>query len=236
MVTVLHLPQEGRRSAVGPDRRTPPPSFFVGIACSAESFTASLYRSGPRALEELLPTTAHLENSAEGFRKLEGWLDEHDVIAPLSIVCIAGGGAHAEHLCYRLDNRGWSVTVESHGEVTRNIDPREGSDGALSARVAEYAWRFHDRLASWAPNDLIVEQVRTLISVGDLFSTHKRANHQMLATLRRRYLDIPEARTIHEEMIAALDRQIERTSAEIRNLIAAHPTLGPAAAERFAGL
>jgi transposase len=197
-------------------------TFYIGIDPAAESFAAAI--AAPT--QSLKAVKDDFANSAEGFAVFEQWLATHHVVAQQAIVCVENTGVYSEHLCYWLHSRGWAVVLEHPQRLKGSFTLRSKTDALDAQQIAEYAWRYVDRLVRWQPSDAIVAQVEVLLATREQLSGQLTANRNALQAVQRRYVDTPAARAAHTQMIAYLKEQLKTIDAEIRRLIYEHPTIG----------
>lgn len=170
-------------------------------------------------------------NEPTGFGRLTKWLADRGAAPGRSIVCMEATGVYSEALCYFLDERGYRVAVEDALRIKRGFKTTANkTDPADSRQIAEYAARYEDRLRFWRPNEAIVEQVKTLLSMREQLVRERGAKRNMLHALKRKAVkrkavQTPAARRLVEEMIAYLGSQIQKVEAAIRRLIRSRPAL-----------
>jgi transposase len=194
---------------------------FIGIDCAAESFAAALYRAGTG----IVTTIDAIDNTIDGYQRLEQALQSHGCQTTSSIICVEATGVYCEHLCYWLHSRGWAVVLEAPAKVKRSFHARAKTDRLDAQQIAEYACRFADQLQPWLPNDAIVEQIGVLLSTREQLSGQLTANRNALKAVERKYIDTPAARRIYTEMIGLLKDRLKQIEQEIKRLISSHPTL-----------
>jgi transposase len=198
-----------------------PYQHFIGIDSAAETFAAAIYHAEQKVRAAVDP----IANTPDGFVTFEHWLHTHAVDPRTTVICVEATGVYCEHLCYWLHTRGWQVTVVSPHKVKRSSDRRAKTDLLDAQQIAEYAWRYHDKLVTWQPNDAIVEQISVLLSTREQLSGQLTANRNALKAVERKYIDTPAARRIYSETIAHLVERIKQLDGEIKQLIDNHPTL-----------
>lgn len=197
------------------------PTLFIGIDPAADTFTAALYHPDNGVIATLGP----ISNDHEGFSAFEQGLLGHGCTAGSTMICVESTGVYAEHLCYWLHSRHWRVALESPVKLKKSFHARAKTDEIDAQQIAEYAWRYTDRLELWQPNDAIVEQMGVLLGMREQLGSQLTANRNALKAVERKYVDTPAARQIYGEMIVYLKERIRTIDTEIRRLINDHPTL-----------
>ena len=99
------------------------------------------------------------------------------------------------------------------------------SDELDSGRIAEYGYRFQDKLRPWQPHEAVVEQIKVLLSTREQLVQQKTALKNTRSSLRHKYIQTPTANLSLEHLIDQLKEQIRLLEAEIKRLIEAHPTM-----------
>lgn len=195
--------------------------FIIGIDVAADTFTAALYRD----LRQGCSATAEFANKNDGFEELADWLTGHEVTAEETLICIENTGVYSEALCYWLDEQDYAVALVAPYRVWKSAEDGPKNDRIDSERVAEYALRYRDRLRLWQPHEDVVEQIKTLLSTREQLVEQRTATKNVLRALRRKVVQTPTATQALEATVAHLSQQIEAIMAEMRRLIAQHPTM-----------
>lgn len=196
-------------------------THFIGIDPSADSFMAARYTTG--GLQGQVESFA---STAEGIDTFLAWLIEHGCSATSSWICIENTGVYSEVLLYQLHAAGWPVALVEASVVYRKMGKGRAKTDALdSERIAEYAYRFEDKLRPWEPHTAVVEQIKVLLSTREQLVQQKTALINTRTSLRRKYIQTPAANLSLEHLIDQLKEQIRRLEEEIKRLIEAHPTM-----------
>lgn len=199
------------------------PRYFVGIDIAADTFTVAIHQS------KVKPVT--LSNSGEGFEELLRWLKANNVNSSNATVCMEATGVYTEQVCYFLHSKGFCVAVEAPQKVRRAfINDIYKNDSVDSLRIAEYAYRFHDKLPTWTPSEDIVEQVKTLLTTREQLTGHLVANQNALKAVERKHVKTPLAEKVYLSSMKHIREQIKLIDKELENLISNHPTIGQATA------
>ena len=192
---------------------------FIGIDPSAETFTAARFSEG--ALEG---SPCSFETSPEGIEAFLTWLDEQG--SSEGWICVENTGVYSELLLYHLHQSPWSLALIEPIVVHRKMGKSKGkSDELDSGRIAEYGYRFQDKLRPWQPHEAVVEQIKVLLSTREQLVQQKTALKNTRSSLRHKYIQTPTANLSLEHLIDQLKEQIRLLEAEIKRLIEAHPTM-----------
>ena len=211
------------------------PTFYLGIDVASETLAASLIRGPGRAVAG--PRT--FANDPDGFAALAAWLDEQGARSADVLVCLEATGVYGEALCYWMHDHGFRLAVEDAAKLRvedaaklhRAMPVAAAKTDALDARrIADYAARFLDELRPWTPAEAVVEPVQTLLTMREQLTRERTAKQNALHVLRRKHHPTPLAIRIASDAVAYLEERVTEIDAEVRRLVSAHPTLGPAVA------
>lgn len=196
--------------------------LYVGIDPASETFAASVY-SGPGQCRTAPQPFA---NTLEGIVALEHWLRDEGVPLDQAHFCIENTGVYSETLCYELHERGHRLSLLDPRAITKAFrDGQPKSDPLDSQKIAEYGFRYRDKLVIWQPQEIIIEQVRVILSTREQLVQQKTATQNTRSTLSRKVIQTPAANRALEETLAHLAAQIETLEKELRRLIRSKPSL-----------
>lgn len=193
--------------------------YFVGIDPAAESFVATV-----RTAEAEVVCPKRFDNSSEGIAALADWLKEASLRRAETLVCVENTGVYSELLCYELDAAGYAVSLLDPHKVWKAFGDGPKTDPIDAGKIAEYGYRYYDRLVRWAPHGAIVEQVKVLLATREQFVEQKVEAQNTLSMLRRKYIQTPPANSALEETVAYLHQKIREIESELKRLIGEHPT------------
>ncbi len=201
------------------------PRYYVGIDIAAATFTSAVgSRVDDRWQKEGRPST--FANEYDSFAKYVSWLGEHGVQADNSVICMEATGVYGEVLADFLVANHYRVVVEAPLKVKRAFHPAgHKSDAVDSEQIAEYAYRFWDELALWAPRQEVLEQIKTLLTTREQFVVEKAGHQNALKALQRKKTRTPLAETMHERAMKELKGHIRELEDEIEKLIHQDPDL-----------
>lgn len=198
--------------------------FVAGIDVASATFAATLSPS----LQEPTLAVCEFTNDDEGFEALVAWLARHGAAPERTLVCIENTGVYSEALAYWLYENGWPVALEAPLKIQRTWEDGPKNDRIDSQKIAEYAFRYRDRIRLWRPREELVEQIKTLLATREQLVGQKTASKNTLAALRRKAVQTPVAIGALEATLESLRAQIEAIMREIRRLIRQHPTMSAA--------
>jgi transposase len=197
---------------------------FHGIDPSAETFTAGTYP--PEAPASEAPASgapaSTFENSSEGIAAYVKTLPEDRTTF---LVGVENTGVYSERLCYELHEAGVPLVLLDPGAIHRAFNKGPKTDARDAVKVAEYAFRYCDKLVRWQPRAVVVEQIRVLLATREQLVRQRTATRNARTSLSRKVVQTPGANTSLEAVAEYLKGQVKGLEAEIERLIAAHPTL-----------
>lgn len=196
--------------------------MYVGIDAAAESFTASwLVRPG-----KAQSAPSPFENNHQGVHALRRWLDEQEIDSGSAIFCIENTGVYSEALCYQLHEEGLRVALLDPRTLRKAFgDGQPKSDAIDSFRLAEFGFRYADKLRIWQPQEDIVEQIQVLLRTREQLVQQKTAIQNSRSTLARKVIQTPAANRALDQTLGHLKTQIKALEEALKNLIKSHPSL-----------
>jgi transposase len=202
---------------------------IFGIDPAAETFVAARYpRAGTSA--------ATFDNSAEGVRAFLDWTEQNETSlaahlpsdSSALLVAVECTGVYSERICYALhhafEREGTGQIVLLDATAVSRAFPRGAKTDALdSARIAEYAHRYADRIAPWRPQSELTEQVRVLLSTREQLTGQRTASLNARRSLSRKVVQTPGANAALDSVAAHIKEQIKALDAELTRLIGSDP-------------
>jgi transposase len=190
--------------------------YFLGIDISAEDFSASCIISPDTAVF----STQKFSNNFNGFNELLSLLYKHDIKQMEVIICMEATGVYSENLSYFLASKGYRLSIEAPHKIKNKIkDSPRKNDFIDALSIAEYAFRYQDKLTFWKPKEEIIEQIQVLLSTREQLSTQMIADENALKAIKRKYYQTPLANQIYEQTIIKFKEHIKQIDQEIKSLI-----------------
>lgn len=197
--------------------------YYVGIDPASESFVASMFAPPGEDLSGTGPR--EFSNDADGFDSFRNWLTSHGQLAESEmLICVEQTGVYSEALCYDLHRAGFDLVLLDPHAVWKAFKDERKTDEADSQKIAEYGYRYRDRLAPWSPNDAVVEQVKTLLTAREQLVKQKTASQNTRQSLERKAVQTPSAIEALQNTADHLKGQIEAIEEAIERLIEQHPS------------
>ena len=194
---------------------------FVGIDMASTSFMACA--GTPPWKLTIKPI--QFDNQEEGFVSFLAWLGEHKLSAEQTVICMEATGVYSEGLAYFLYAHGYPVAVEPPLNIQRKFPVNASKTDVLDCQyIAEYAYRYVDKLSFWQPRADILEQVKVLLTTRQHFSVQLTGHKNALHAILRKKVSSLLAQQAHQNMIEQIAKQIKAIDQEIRRLIDSDPT------------
>jgi transposase len=200
------------------------PSFIIGIDIAAESFVGSLFQPATQSVSAPQTWT----NTEDGFHACEQWIKQHNLTSSTVLVCLENTGAYSEALCYWLAARGYQLAVEPPHKISKALSDGHRKNDALDSRqIAEYAYRYLDKLHIWKAPQELQEQISVLLATREQYAQQSSAHQSTLLQWQRKVVKTPLAESSLRATIQHLKEQIKIIDQEIKRLISQHPSWGP---------
>ncbi|MCS4055904.1 IS110 family transposase [Salinibacter ruber] len=197
--------------------------YYVGIDSASKSFVVPIFAPPGEELSNVEPH--EFSNDAEGFEFFQAWLTDKDEIAESKmLICVEQTGVYSEALCYDLHRAGFDLVLLDPHAVWKAFKDERKTDEADSQQIAEYGYRYRDRLDPWTPNDAVVEQVKTLLVAREQLVKQKTETQNTRQSLERKAVQSPSAIEALQNTADHLAEQIEAIEEAIERLIEQHPS------------
>lgn len=190
--------------------------YFIGFDISAHDFSASCITG----IDTTVFSTQKFSNNIDGSNEFLSLLSKHNIQSSEAVICMEATGVYSENICYYLASKDFTVCIEAPQKVKNKIkDSPRKNDFVDAEAIAEYAYRYFDKLTVWKPKDEILEQIQVLLSTREHLTVQMIANTNALKTLNYKYYQTPLANQIYEQTINKLKEHIKQIDLEIKNLI-----------------
>lgn len=156
----------------------------------------------------------------DGFGELLRWLDRHQARPDLTIVCMEHTGIYDDQLLAALTLAGYRCAVEKTTALQQvRPEHHRKSDAFDAALLAEYAWRFQDKLQLWSAPEPIIEEIRLLYRERRRLVTQRGAVRQLQGEAARRTAETGFAEALWQEQLALFQEQIKRLDEKLDRLV-----------------
>ncbi len=202
-------------------------SMFAGIDISKRTFDVVL-------LSATTGTRVHqsFTQSREGFREFSVWLKKQGARKASTLFCMEHTGMYSDGLISYLVHLKCFLWVEMAIRIKRSMGlHRGGSDKASALIIAEYAFRFRDRVRLWQPLDSRLLEIRMLL----------KQRERMLLSLKQLEVPVRELKECdqlamakllqrnQQPVIRELKAAVKKIESQIAALVSADEDLSTAA-------
>jgi len=201
------------------------PKFFIGIDISAETFDAAVFQENKPVITAKEPFV----NNPDGYGLFCSWLASLNINNQNSAMCLEITGAYSECICYYLHEKGFVVWPEAPHKVHRAFYRQVKNDKVSAMQIAEYIYRFFDKINPFQPNESIVEQIKTLLATREQLQKQSTASQNILHSIKRKYYQTPLANDILADTIKNLKSSIDKIDKELNSLINNNSKFAPIA-------
>ena len=196
---------------------------FIGIDIACKTFVASIYQTKN---SEKLSTTLEFSNDITGFKDFSAWLNKFSVNSKNSIICMEDTGCYHQKLAYFLTANNFNVCIEQPLKVKKAFKPiGHKTDAIDSQQIAEYAFRFYDKLTFWTPPSKILEKIKHLLSTRDLFVKQKTSIKNAKTSYNYNVVQVNLIQKSYDISINNLEKQIDIIDKELQKYIDQNPKL-----------
>lgn len=194
---------------------------FVGIDISKLTLDVMLDNPDQNQTEEI-----QLDNSAEGFNRLDDWLTECGVSPEHTILCGEHTGRYGEHLANWAGQSQWDyAAVKTTALKKVGPDHHHKTDPYDADLLAEYARRFTDKLSLHKTPDRAVKQLKRLRKERRFMVDQRAKLTQKIGEAAYHDADMELITEYYQQQIDLLSQQIISLEEQIQTLITSHPAL-----------
>lgn len=152
-------------------------THYVGIDVSKHTLDVMLWH---RQQHTLSKTVCQTSNEAAGHAQLIQWLHEHGAPIETTVLCLEATGRYDDVLLEHLTLWGWICAVEKTTVLQKVKPEHHRKDDSFDADLlAEYAYRYSDKLSLYQATDPVIEQIRLLYGERRRLVTHRAAVKQL---------------------------------------------------------
>lgn len=166
------------------------------------------------------------DNNSSGFKDLDEWLRSHGAEPSETVICMENTGIYDDRLLKALTEYGWICAVEKTN-VLKTITPNHHrkDDRFDAAALAEYAYRYTDKLTLWDTPDDKVELLRQLYSERRRLITQKGAVKTKNSQSAQLTIVSSVVKESWHRQLEFYEEQIAQIEAQMHQIVADHPGL-----------
>jgi transposase len=197
-------------------------THFVGIDVSKHTLDVMLWQFDQDTLRKAACQTA---NDASGHQQLVQWLNEQGAPIETTVLCLEATGRYDDALLEHLTLWGWICALEKTTALQKVKPEHHRKDDAFDADLlAEYAYRYRDKLSLYQAPNPTIEQIRLLYGERRRLVTHRAAARQLQAEQGYNRAGAPSqaevfAQRLWRAQCAFYDGQIEALEAQMHALM-----------------
>ncbi|MCU7550445.1 IS110 family transposase [Chitinophagaceae bacterium LB-8] len=192
----------------------------IGIDIAKSTFTACICQQFNTGQTTCSPVS-EFEHSRHGFNQLLKWVRKHAVVAPQAVFVMEATGIYYEPLAYHLHELGQPVCVVLPNKVkhyAKSLNIKSKTDIIDARLIAQMG--AERALEEWTPPAEVFRNLRALTRLYTDIKSQKTAFVNRLHSMEAGHEPLPFIVRSTKEMIRKLDREIDKTKAEITTLIA----------------
>jgi len=163
------------------------------------------------------------KNDLNGFDLLLRWLQEQ-TRQPLQsmLVCFEHTGLYSMSLAIFLEDRKIPFSMIPALEIKKSMGITRGKNDLIdSKRIAEFAYRFRDKISLTKLPAAGIRKIHSLLTLRDRMVTHMRgyalSRNEALRTMKKE--DFTELFSAYEQMIVTLKEEVKKLEKAIRTVI-----------------
>ena len=133
--------------------------FIIGIDVSKSTLDFALINSTDQGIIR----HHQVGNDDNGIEAMVNWLEQADFSMDSALFCLEHTGIYNYPLLQFFMRHGANVWVENPIQIKKSLGLQRGkSDKVDSIRIANYAFRFADRVKLWQPARIVVDKLKHL--------------------------------------------------------------------------
>jgi transposase len=191
--------------------------FFVGVDVSKDKLDVAVWS------ESQWVFIGTLSNTQKEITKLLRLLRKNIQLDTSSaLFCVEHTGMYSKPLLKALHQQHCTIWIESALQIKKSLGIQRGKTDQVDAkRIAEYAFRFQDKLKPWQPPAEALQKIRELLVVRERLVKSRKS---LMVTLgdSKRFME-PELYKIHHKAsqgpIKALKKSIQEVEYQMREVL-----------------
>jgi transposase len=196
-------------------------AFYIGVDIADKSFAVTVIRRP----DDIVVRLVDVPNTEDGCQQLLERLTGCQVLPDNSLVVMECTGVYSERLSHFLYACGFPVCVEPPHKVKQAFYDKGKTDPVDSRQIAEYGYRYADKLHGWQPQDPLLDQVQVLLTVRESLKKAQTASRNARKALLKKQQTPQDAVRVHEELTQYLHTQVKRTETDVKRLLQQNPGL-----------
>lgn len=195
---------------------------FAGIDVSCKTFISSIYCIETKKFI----TSQDFENNFDGFKQFLIWLTQNNCSSENCIICMEDTGVYSKKIAYFFATNNFQTCVEQPLKIKRAFSSvGHKTDASDSRKIAEYAFRYYDKLFFFTPKNEILDKIKQLLSTRDLLVKQKTALKNAKTSYSFEIVQVELIYKTYEIGIKNLEEQIKLIENELAKFIDKDKTL-----------
>lgn len=190
--------------------------FILGSDIGNEAIVCALLDSK----NQIVLKPREFANNIAGFEQCLHWLKEAGISLKDLLVCMEHTGVYSESFCYFLYAEKITVVIDSGAKINKSSKLTiHKNDAEDSINIAEYAFRYPDRLTAWKPRDSRVEEVKSLLSTRELYVKQRTSQKNAYTAFKRKVVQNELILRSFRDVIQKFDELIHDIENEIKSIL-----------------
>lgn len=189
--------------------------YIIGVDISKQWLDIYLFDSKNKT-----GLQTQVSNSKDGFDRLGQWLEDYNIDKTQAIICSEHTGRYGEHLLAWTTRRGWKhalLKTTALQKVSR--EHHRKTDRYDAKKIAEYGYRFHDKLTFKKAPSPALKQIKRLRRERKEMVGRRAGVRQKLTEAGYHEADMQEFIACWKQQEALLSKHIEEFEQRIKTLI-----------------
>lgn len=190
--------------------------YHIGIDVSKDSFDAASFTSTSEPCLSLGAFT----NDHDGIAQFQKRLKAEGIKTNNAIFCVEATGAYSDLLCYQLHKLTYQVCLEAPLKVKRAFAIKAHKTDPIDARkIAEYAFRYCDRMIRWNPKPSLINHLDTWLILREQLVKQQTAMLNFNQAIHKKVDSAPQALQMCQQIIEYLKERLTEIENHITTLI-----------------
>lgn len=202
--------------------------YSIGIDIADKTFTCSCVTPDFDAVKGVVAYRSiwfghTYDQTDDGWNALLALLDEHGITQDACKFVMEATGVYSERISFFLYQRGYAVYVEPPHKVHTAFYEKGKTDPVDSRQIAEYGFRFADKMHAWQPRDVMIDLISSLLTTREQLVKMRTACKNTLRGFQRKQRLYPELIETYSTLADDLHTRIAGVEQAIKQQIATNP-------------
>lgn len=190
--------------------------YYIGIDISKDHFDGAVFTTPETACLQL----GNFPNEIDGVSEFRKHLTEVGIAAEDTIFCIEATGVYSELLCYQLHQHGYDVWLETPLKIKRAFAIKSHkTDPADAQQIAEYAFRYCDKIIKWCPKPSLINDLETWLVLREQIVKQQTGMKNFNQAILKKVDSTEEALEMAQEIVDFYENCLKELEAKMEALI-----------------